>query len=245
MGARAQAIGHASACISDVWSITSNVAGLSEIKTAVAAASYNAVPSFKSFNRMAAVFAFPVHEGGAAINAFRFGDDLYNEQMLSVGYASSFGLASLGAKINYLQYQAEGLDTYRTCTVSFGGIATITPEFLFGAYISNINQPVINELTGERLATILAAGALFKFSEKLRLALEAEKHIHHDPVIKSGIEYQAFKKIAFRTGFNFNPQSGFFGLGFTTGKMELSYALQLNHALGLNHQATVTIPFRQ
>lgn len=245
MGARSQGIGYASGCISDVWSMTNNIAGLAEAKTPVAAVSYNALPSFKVFNRMAAVFALPVLSGNAGISAFRFGDDLYREQMLSLGYADRFGLASLGIKLNYLQYRVEGNATTNAITLSFGGIATITPDLLFGAYIVNINQPIVNELTGERVPTILFAGLAVKLSEKLMVAGELEKHVQHTPVAKAGLEYIAHKKITFRTGFNLNPQAGFFGLGFRVKRFDLDYAMQLTHALGSSHQATVTIPFTE
>lgn len=245
MGARAQGIGYASACVSDVWSMTNNVAGLAGIKTPVAAASYNAIPSFEPFNRMAAAFALPVMSGGAGISIFRFGDDLYNEHLISVGYANRFGLASMGFKVNYLQYHATGLATNSALTVSFGGIATITPQLLFGAHIVNINQPVINELTGERAMTTLIAGILLKLSEKFAVSGEVEKHIQHTPIVKAGMEYQAFKKITFRTGLNLNPQAGFVGLGFKLKRFDLGYAMQVSRITGLSHQATVTLPFKE
>lgn len=245
MGARSQGIGYASGCISDVWSMTNNIAGLAEAKTPVAAVSYNAIPSFKVFNRMAAVFALPILSGNAGISAFRFGDDLYREQMLSIGYADRFGLASLGIKLNYLQYRVEGNATRNALTLSFGGIATITPDFSFGAHIVNINQPIVNELTGERVPTILFAGMAVKLSDQLTLAGELEQHQQRTPIAKAGLEYKAHKKITFRTGFNLNPQAGFFGMGFSVKKYDLDYAMQLTHAFGLSHQATVTIPFRQ
>ena len=245
MGARAQGIGYASACVSDVWSMTSNVAGLAGIKTPVAAASYNTIPSFEPFNRIAAAFALPVISGGAGVSVFRFGDDLYNEHLVSIGYANKFGLASLGFKVNYLQYHAAGVATNSAVTVSFGGIATITPQLSFGAHIVNINQPVINELTGERAMTTLIAGIMLKLSETFAASGEVEKHIQHTPIVKAGMEYQAFKKICFRTGLNLNPQAGFFGLGFKLNRFDLGYAMQVSRITGVSHQATVTLPFKK
>lgn len=243
MGARSQGIGYASGCVEDVWAMTNNIAGLANGRAPVAAVSYNALPSFTPFNRMAAVFALPLLSGNAGVSAFRFGDDLYAEQTLSLGYADRFGLASLGVKLNYLEYRAEGFTATRALTLSFGGIATITPDLLFGAHIVNVNQPIVNELTGERAPTILFAGIAAKLSEKLMVAAELEKHLQHMPVAKAGFEYKAHRKITFRTGFNLNPQAGFLGLGFNVKRFDLDYAMQLTHAFGLSHQATVTIPF--
>lgn len=244
MGARAHGMAYASSCLSDAWSVTNNIGGLAKTDQTVAAFSYNAIPSFKFFNRMAAVFAVPVKTGIAGASVFRFGDNLYNEQIVSLGFANSFGLASLGVKINYLQYHAEGLGTTTAFTVSFGGIAEITSQISAGAHIVNINQPVINELTAERIPTRLIAGMAFKPSDKVTIVSEIEKDLEYSPVWKTGLEYQVHKKIAFRTGFSLNPEAAFFGMGFKPGKFDLDYALQLNDPSGLTHEATVAYQFK-
>lgn len=241
MGARAHGMGNASACLSDVWSITNNIAGLANTRSTCAGFSYHAIPSTPFFDRMAAVFALPVKRGGAGVGIFRFGDALYNEQMLSAGFANTFGLASLGLRVNYLQYQADGFGAARALTVSFGGIATITPQLLFGAHILNINQPIIDESTGERAPTKMHASIAFVPSKKLTVAAEIEKDVRHRAMLKAGVEYEVLKKITFRSGFNVHPEAAFFGLGFKPRrKLTLDYALEVNHAFGLMHQATAT-----
>lgn len=238
-------MGNASACLSDVWSVTSNIAGLSKTRGAIAGFSYHAIPSAPFFNRMVAVFAVPVKPVVAGIGVFRFGDDLYNEHVLSAGFANTFGLASLGVRVNYLQYQASGSGTTTALTASFGGIATITPELLFGAHILNINQPVIDESTEERAPTKLHASIAFVPSDKLIVAAEIEKDLRYRAMLKAGIEYEAFRKISFRSGFNLHPQTAYFGVGFKPRKFALDYALQINQAFGLTHQATVTYHFKR
>jgi len=245
MGARAEGMGYASGCLGDVWSITNNVAGLARSNDIAAGFTYHAIPSAPFFNRMNAVFAFPVKPGIAGISVFRFGDDLYNEHLLSAGFANTFGLASLGIKLNYLQYRVSGLGTTSSLTVSFGGIATLTPQLLFGAHILNINQPVINSASEERAPTKLQAAMAFVPSNRLTVAAEIEKDLRYPAVLKAGIEYQALKKITFRTGFNLHPQAIFFGLGFMPRKVALDYALEHNQVFGVTHQATVTYRFKR
>jgi hypothetical protein len=245
MGARANGMGNASSCLSDIWSLTNNISGLAKMKHAAASFSYHAIPSFKPFNRMAAVFALKLNKGVAGGSVFRFGDDLYNEQIISLGFANTFGLASLGLKINYLQYHAEGFGSNTALTFSFGGIANLTSNLLLGAHIVNINQPVINNITDERVPTRLIAGIAYEPSEKLSIIAEVEKDLENPPFLKTGLEYRVYKKIDFRTGFNLNPNTGFFGLGCKLRKLQFDYALEFNAALGLSHQATVTCHFTQ
>lgn len=243
MGARANGLAYASACVSDVWSLTNNIAGLAGTDHVTAGFSYHALPSFRFYNRMAAVFGVPMKAGAAGASLFRFGDDLYNEHILSLGFANTFGLASLGLKANYIQYRAAGMESRRAFTLSFGGIATLGPHLFFGAHIVNINQPVINELTGEKIPAQLVAGLAFKPSDKFFLATEIEKDLAYSATLKAGIEYHVVKSIAFRTGLNLNPEAGYFGVGFKGRKLHLDYALQFTHPTLLSHQATVSCLF--
>jgi hypothetical protein len=107
MGARAASVGYSSSTLTDEWSIFNNVAGLAKVTTIVAAFSYDVQPTFKPFNKAAATFSYPINIGVAGLGLFRFGDNLYNEQLLTLGYSSTFGLASLGVRLNYIQYSIQ------------------------------------------------------------------------------------------------------------------------------------------
>lgn len=243
MGARATGLGYASSCISDEWSILNNVGGLAVIKKATLSFSHNSHPYFKSFNRTAAVIAIPFSSGAAGLSVYKFGDDLYNEQILSGAFSNHFGLASLGLKVNYIQYRAEGFGSRGVITFSFGGIAKLTPQLTFGAHITNINQPRIATGIQETIPTRLSAGIAFMPSEKTFITTEIEKDLDHEMILKSGIEYQFRKKFYFRTGFNVQPSRAFFGIGFKPKKLSVDYGLQYDYNLGMNHQATVSYKF--
>lgn len=243
MSARVMGMGNAWSCLADEWSLLNNVAGLSQIPGANASFSQYAIPSFKPFNRMAATLSAPIRVGALGLAFFRFGDELYNEQLFTIGYANKFGLASLGAKVNYIQYHAEGFGTSGAFTVSFGGIAEITPRFSVGATVDNVNQPTLSTGSEERIPTRFVIGTEFKLSEKVFAVAEVEKDLEHTPIIKAGIEYVLHKKFTARTGVNVNPQSAFGGLGFKLRKFNLDYGFQFHEYLGAAHQATVILRF--
>jgi hypothetical protein len=126
IGARAAGMAYSSAALSDEWSALNNVAGLAKVTSIVAAFTYDAQPSFKPFNKAAATFSCPLKTGVAGVGLFHFGDDLYNEQLITLGYSNTFGLASLGIKVNYIQYNIQGFGRKAALTASFGGIAELT-----------------------------------------------------------------------------------------------------------------------
>lgn len=244
IGARANGMGYASAALFDTWSLFNNPASTAKLESIAAGFTYDLHPTPIGANRTAAVIAVPAQPIGViAGGAYRFGDDLYNEHVISVGFASKFGLASLGAQLNYIQYAAEGFGSKGVASISLGGIAELTPQLSIGAYIVNLNQP---EISGEeKLPTMLVAGLGFKPTEKLFVAAEIEKDLDFDPTWKMGIEYAFHKKFIARTGYNVRPNKGFFGLGLKTKKFTLDYTIQYNVPLGLSHQASVGYQFNK
>lgn len=241
IGARANGLGYSSAALFDTWGLFNNPASASKLEYATGGFTYDLHPIPSGANRTAAVMALPIPIGVLSAGAYRFGDDLYNEHVFSAGFASRFGIASLGAKVNYIQYRAEGFGSKGVVSLNLGGIAELTPQLSIGAYIVNLNQP---EISGEeKLPTKLVAGLGFKPIEKVFIAAEIEKDLDFDPTWKMGIEYAFHKKFSARTGYNLRPNTGFFGLGFKTKKITIDYALQYSVLLNLSHQASIGYQF--
>jgi hypothetical protein len=243
MGGRANGMGYASATLFDEWGMFNNIAGIAKIESTTASFAYDLHPSLVGANRTAALIAHPFKIGVVGVGAYRFGDNLYNEHILSAGFSNTFGIASLGLKVNYIQYQTEGFGTKGVVSINFGGIAQLTPILAVGAYITNINQPELNEL--EKLPTRLAAGISITPTEKIIINTELEKDLEYDPTWKAGIEYKFHSKFCARTGYNINPNTAFFGLGFKTKKFNIDYALQHNVLLSLSHQASIRYEFNK
>lgn len=245
MGARSSGLAYASSALADEWSLFNNVGGLAKVDRLSAAFAYEVRPSLLGTKRVAAVLNTPFKFGTAGFGFFRFGDDIYSEQMISGGFSNQFGIASLGLKVNYIQYRSEGFGVRSAWSVNFGGIAQITPKISIGAYATNINQPRISSQDNERVPTKLVAGLGFKPTDKILLLTEVEKDIQYEATIKGGFEYTVHKKVFFRTGFNLNPNAGFFGLGFNARRVKIDYGMQYSSILNLVHQASAIYRFEK
>jgi hypothetical protein len=244
IGARSNGLAYASACVADEWSLFNNVAGIAEAKGASANFTYDVNPNFSAFNRMAAVLTVPSKFVMSAVGVYRFGDDLYNEHLISLGVANTFGIASLGVKANYIQYYADGAGAKGFLTISAGGIARLTPHFSIGSYITNISPPALSSIEKESIPTILSLALAFKPTDKLFLTTEIEKDLELDPKWKTGFEYAFHKKVIVRTGYVLKPQTAFFGLGLRPRKFQLDYCVQVLNKSGLAHQASVGYAFK-
>lgn len=239
LGARAQALGYAASCLSDAWSTLNNPAGLASQRQPVAACTYDAFAGFSPFNRIAAVVAVPTSIGTVGAGIYRFGDNLYNEHLLTAAFANTLGIASLGGRIQYIQYRADGLGTRGLISLSAGGITRLTPTLRIGACISNILQPVVDRENNERLPTRLTLGAGITLSENVCWAAEATQDLGYSTTWKTGLEYTVQKTFIFRMGFNLSPNAYFAGMGYRRQRFLLDYAFQHLPGLGMRHQATV------
>jgi len=238
MGARSASLGNASTTLKDEWSLFNNIGGLAKVNEPSTAFSFEAKPALPGSSRMAASFSSPLKIGAVGIGVFKFGDKLYSEQILTTGYSNHFGIASLGLKLDYIQYRAEGMGTKSAVSFSLGGIADISNRLSIGANIQNLNQPKLTN--DERVPVRLAAGLSFKPSEQILLLTEIEKDLAYDPTLKIGMEYVIHKKVFTRTGFNLNPEAAFFGVGFKGWRLKFDYSIQYTNNLNFAHQASGT-----
>lgn len=243
MGARANGMAYATSGLSDAWAMFGNIGGLAGVESTTSAVSYHAHPTFPSFNRTAAVLAMTVKPGVAGLGVFRFGDDLYSEQVARLGFASKLGIASLGIQAGYVQYRAEGFGSRGVVTLGLGGITRLTPWLSVGVSITNLNQPVISATTAERIPTLLTAGVALRPSPLLLVITEVTKDLDYTATWRTGLEYTAHKKFMARTGFTLHPQAAFAGAGFKTSTFTLDYALQFQQVPGVSHQATLGYRF--
>jgi hypothetical protein len=239
LGARAAGMGYASATLQDEWAFFNNMAGLAEVKNFSAASAFE-VRTLPGANRMGALATLPFSFGVGAVGVFRFGDDVYSEQFISVGFANKIGKTSLGVRMGYLQYRAVGFGTRGALSINVGGITQLTPKLSIGAWIQNINQPKLNFNDSEKAPVKLLAALAFKPVDKFLLTTEIEKDVLYQPIWKTGMEYWVHKKIAARMGFTINPGSAFFGVGFQSWRIKIDYALQSFTILGPSHQASAT-----
>lgn len=244
-GAKSAGLAYAYSTIADQWSVLNNPGGLGYIQTTSAFAGYENKYNIHGFNSLTAGLTSKLSLGTFSVSAFKFGDDLYNEQIYSLGYGNKFGIAGLGIRLNYNQYYIDEFGSKGVFSIDFGGIAEITEELRFGAYIRNINQAQLAELYDERIPTYLNAGIAYLPNDKIILSAEVEKELENDPVFRMGLEYIFIKKFAVRTGVKTNSFTNYFGLGFIGQKLHIDYALTKHQILGLSHQLGIAYTIKK
>jgi len=243
-GGRTAAMAGAGVNLKDVFSVTNNIAGMVGLKKISVGAYAQNRFNLKALSTVTLQGVFPLAKAGAVGLEFsRFGDKLYNEQQIGVGFAHQLGTVSLGLKATLWQVHLEELGSKRTVAFSFGGQSEIIPNLMVGAHIFNLNQARVASYQDERLPTRMTAGLTYKPTPKILLSLQTDKSLTYAADFKAGIEYYIIEKLAFRTGISSAMQSATGGFGFKARSFQLDYALGGHSVLGVSNYLSVSYQF--
>jgi hypothetical protein len=230
--------------LQDVWAVTNNIAGLTQLKKpalgAYAANRFN----LKALSTVTIQGGYPLAKAGTiGLEFSRFGDKLYNEQQIGLGFAHRLGPVSLGIKATLWQVHLEELGSKRTVAFSFGGQSEVIPNLLVGAHIFNLNQARLAKYQDERLPTIMTAGLTYKAGQKILLSAQTDKSLDFSADFKAGVEYLIVEQLAIRTGFSSVTQSATGGVGFKARAFQIDYALGGHAVLGISNHLSIAYQF--
>lgn len=243
LGARSAATGTASATMADAYGLFNNPAGLAQLDAASVFASYENRYRIEDFQVMGAGAALPLGKFATGLGFYRFGGKLYNEQVIGLRIANKLGFVSLGAGVNYVQYNITGIGTRGVVVADLGGIAAVNSQWHIGGHIYNITQSKLVTNTGERVPTVMKLGVSYRPISAFMVNLETSKDIEYPAIIRAGMEYFIIPQLALRTGFSTEPFIACFGLGFKPGKFQVDYAFRNDTRLGELHQMSVIYAF--
>lgn len=233
-------MGGVSSATANEWSIFNNPAGLIANKGISGVISYQTIFNFAPFNTVVAGVNAETPWGNAAFGVYRFGDEIFSNQMASLGFAKQIGIMSLGAKANVLQYNIDGFGKRSIFVAEMGALAEFTPELNFGVHVYNFTQSVIAPESQERVPTIIRLALNYHPDENLNLFLEGEKDVEDDPDLRLGIAYSIIENLWLRTGFSTLTNRHSFGAGFTFRKFTIDYAVRSNRSTGATHNFGLT-----
>ncbi|MBX7181532.1 MAG: hypothetical protein K1X82_05430 [Bacteroidia bacterium] len=240
LGSRSAALGGASVCLSDIWSLGNNQAGLGYIKNISLGAYYDNKFLLKDLNTGAAAIAIPIKKLGVLGLCYtQTGSKLYRESKYGFAYARAFGEhISIGMQINYQSvFIGEGYNNRKGLFTGEIGIqAKVFRNLTLGAHVYNPTMTKMNDYNNERVPVIFKLGLLYRFSEKVFIAAEGEKDLDYRPYFKIGIEYMPVKQVFIRTGISTNPFQNGIGIGLKFGGLKIDVSSTIHPQLGVSPQ---------
>jgi hypothetical protein len=138
---------------------------------------------------------------------------------------------SAGVQVNYLSEKTSAEhNNYRTLTYEAGIIVTPSDNLSIGIHLFN---PVPNSIRKTYLPSTLRIGAGTTLSQSLFTGIEAEITTGSKLIFRTGVEYEAAKKLWLRSGFSTENNSFSFGLGYLAKIVIIDIGFISHEKLGL------------
>ena len=202
MGGRANSMANAMVAVIDPWSFHHNPGALGFQKTISGGLSYENRFLLKELQSQGAVYVQPLKKGVFSIGAQLYGYEMYKSTRAGLGYsmllAENF---SVGIQLNYLGLQLrEQYGSLHTVTAELGLLYKISEKWRIGASVFNLGRTKLSDYQNERYGTTMRLGTSYSLSEKVLIAIEAEKNINYLLSTKIGMEYHPRNKCFVRGG---------------------------------------------
>ncbi|HYG37432.1 MAG TPA: hypothetical protein VD908_02380 [Cytophagales bacterium] len=244
-GGRAAGLAHSAITLEDESAVFYNIAGTAKLKGISAVCAYSNRFGIESLNTYSAGVLAPIKFGVASIDVTRFGNSIYNESAIGLGFSHNIQNVSLGIKASYAQLYIEEYGTKGVLVLEFGGIAQIIPGLTFGAHIYNLNQAAYSKENDEKVPITMKAGLGFKPFDKVLLLIEIEKNLKYQTRFRGGLEYKIIKSLFLRTGISTHPIQSSFGFGLDLKRFKIDYGFGAYQRIGFQHSISLVASFKK
>ncbi len=220
---------------SEDWSIFNNPAGLANISEMSGIVGYQTILDFSPFNSVFAGINFPSNIGTLGLGASKFGDELFNTQMLHLALAQKIGIVNLGFKTAIQQLYIDGFAKRSVLVSEIGAITNLGPELSLGTHIYNFTQSNISRDIREKIPVIIRVSLDYQPKDELNLYAELEKDVDLDPIIKFGLAYRLIEPLVLRTGISPTTNRHSFGGSLVLKKFTIDYGLRSGQGVRILH----------
>ena len=228
-GSRSRALADASVTLGDVWAYHHNPGATAAINKFSIGGSYENRFLLKELQTQSLALVIPMKKGVLSAGAQSFGYTQFRTLKAGLGYALELSdIFSVGVQMNVHQVRiGQGYGNTFKATGEAGVLAQIKPMWNVGFSVYNFSRTQLSAYQEDRMTTIMRLGSSYRFSDKLLVCVEGEKHIEYPIRGKVGMEYSPTKQLSFRAGFSTQPIELNAGFGY---KFKESFQLDLGSA---------------
>lgn len=234
VGGKTNSIGNCSVALSEFWSCHNNPAGFANYNNIAVGLSYENRFLLKelAYKNIGVIIPFDI--GVIGITASQFGYNHYNENLIGIGLSRNFGPnLKIGLKLDYIFFKySTDYAKIQTATFELGLQYHINKSLCLGAYIFNPINVKLKTLNNEKIPIIMRIGLSYFVKEDFLITAEVEENFENDFSYRFGLEYEIYKKIFVRSGFQLRPEIFTFGFGYDYNWFTIDISAQMNQILG-------------
>lgn len=233
-GGRTNSLGKCSVALNDFWSLHNNPAGISLYKDLSFGISYENRFLLKELGYKNVGLLLPLKKGAIGISASQFGYEHYNENVIGFALARNFGPhLKIGLKLDYIFLKfSRDYENFSTPTFELGIQYEINENLNLGAYLFNPIHVKIRSINNLKIPIIMRLGFSYFIKDDFMITSEIEENIEEDFSYRFGIEYECYKRLHIRSGFQLAPEMFTFGIGYDYKWCKIDVSGQMNQELG-------------
>jgi hypothetical protein len=142
-----------------------------------------------------------------------------------------------GIQIDYFFEKTTGdYDNYQSVSFEAGLYFKPSEKVSIGIHVFN---PVPNSLRKTNMPSSIRAGAGIELSKVLFAGAEAEMSTGEKLIVRTGFEYEVFKKLFLRGGFSSENTSFTFGMGYILKSIKIDLSFVTHERLGITSSASL------
>ncbi|MEX2603339.1 MAG: hypothetical protein WD361_04010 [Gracilimonas sp.] len=236
MGAKGLGMGQATTALPGYdWSLFANPALSDNDKIAIGFYGLRNY-GFSELTDMSALVSVPSNFGVASLGFHRYGDELYNETRVRLGYKNEWRKLHFGIAANYnhisfgADYGAGG-----ALGIDLGIAAELTENLWMGAKSTNINRPEYEYQTmDEYLPREIGLGFSYYLNELALLSFDVVKDVKFPVSYRGGLEINVIEDLKGRVGITTEPITYSLGFGYGKNSWDVNFAFQKHELLGFS-----------
>lgn len=244
-GGRFTGMGNAGTALQDVYSLVSNPAGITTLKSPTASLSFERPFLGLDVKSQSALLAFPFRLGvlGYAINSYGI-PGAYSNLKTGLSLARMFGpQLSLAITMNYHQLKIPSYGSNKTFSLEIGAQYIVNENWIIGAHIDNPGSFGFKNENYYIIPTLLHLGNSYQFSEQVLISIEGKYLFNENFDGSLGIEFSMVDWMKLRGGISVNHFQQFVGFGFAYQGFLFDTATTIHPRLGISPQISLSYVF--
>ena len=235
-GGRTNSLGKCSVALSGFWSLHNNPAGFASYKNLSFGISYENKFLLKELSTKNTGVILPYKMGNIGISYSQFGYKNYNENILGLGIAKRLGQnLDIGIKLYYIFIKfSRNYNNKSAPTFDIGIQYKINESLSLGTYIFNPICIKFKTLNKDKMPIIIRLGFSYLVNNDFLITGEIEENFVHNFSYRFGLEYEIYKELFIRSGFQFKPDTFTFGIGYDYKYFMIDISAQMNQILGVS-----------
>ena len=184
---------------------------------------------------VSAGIVLPVSEGAFGLQASSFGNWVYSQRKVGMGYGRSLGEGlNAGVQFNYTHLHIAGYGNAGSLSADVGFIYHVSENIVAGLQLSNLAGTSFSSAKGDKMPGSAAAVIGYTLSDAFYISAGVAKELGQPLSVQVALQYQVLQKLQLTGGLETGRSNLYMGAGFQIMQMQLDAVASFHPQLGIS-----------